>query len=114
KNRARNFPLLSEDWWPRHQKDIAKPPFWSGRGGDNLEHPTKKNSGFRSQNHQRIYSNCHTSCIDSDFLSIRHDRDFTGWYLPVALAESGNGEDHGDKLSLSLKVFPINRFRKVC
>jgi hypothetical protein len=29
-------PLLSEEGWPRPQQDIAKPPFWSGRGGDQI------------------------------------------------------------------------------
>src|SRR5207249_2012176 len=27
------YPLLAEEGWPRHQTDIAKPPYWSGRGG---------------------------------------------------------------------------------
>jgi hypothetical protein len=31
---VRNFPLLSEEGWTRHQQNIAKPPLWSGRGGD--------------------------------------------------------------------------------
>src|SRR5438874_210143 len=26
-------PLLTEEGWPRHQEDVAKPPFRSGRGG---------------------------------------------------------------------------------
>ena len=31
---VRNFPLLSEQGWTRPQQNIAKPPLWSGRGGD--------------------------------------------------------------------------------
>src|SRR5262249_19196487 len=32
----RNFPLLFEEGWTRPQQDIAKPPFWSGRSGDQI------------------------------------------------------------------------------
>src|SRR5215813_7190137 len=28
------FPLLSEEGWTRPSQNIAKPPLWSGRGGD--------------------------------------------------------------------------------
>src|SRR5262249_25015510 len=31
-----NFPLLSEEGWTRPQQNIAKPPLWSGRGGDQI------------------------------------------------------------------------------
>jgi len=33
---VRNFPLLSEEGWPRHQLNIAKPLLWSGRGSDQI------------------------------------------------------------------------------
>jgi hypothetical protein len=33
---SREFPLLSEEGWTRPQQNIAKPPLWSGRGGDQI------------------------------------------------------------------------------
>jgi hypothetical protein len=32
----RIFPLLSEEGRTRPQQNIAKPPLWSGRGGDQI------------------------------------------------------------------------------
>ena len=29
----RTIPSSAEEGWPRHQDNVAKPPYWSGRGG---------------------------------------------------------------------------------
>jgi hypothetical protein len=83
---VRNFPLLSEEGWTRHPQNIAKPPFWSGRGG------AQSPQNFVEVEHHLLLAARYRACIRSAHPRLRELRMLRGIFLiaqPPLLGEEG-------------------------
>src|SRR5262249_40895634 len=81
-----NFPLLSEEGWTRPQQNIAKPPLWSGRGGDQIP------QNFVDVEHHLLVAARYRACIRSAHAPLRELRRLRNFFLiaqPPLLGEEG-------------------------
>ena len=63
-----SFPLLCEEGWTRPQQNIAKPPLWSGRGGDQIP------QNFVEVEHHLLLAARYRACIRSAHPRLRELR----------------------------------------